>query len=575
MAAQHVEAFVQEIWPHAVEVGDRYGLDPITIVTQAAIETGWGREVAGNNYFGVKSHGRPGGQVITTHEEIDGERVKVQDSFRVYDSMAESVEDYARFLHENPRYADAIAQQSHSGELAGITAAGYATDSGYLDLVNGVSKMVAEVAPPTPPGEIPNVVATELDVTRPRVAPVPAPRAQGSAARTNAMLNQQAPVPAPASQRPRMVAPRPVSMSAATRANSATRGGTADLALSGRPAAVTPRLRDDGEVLSYHIPDITRTAVVGGVGSLTPTATTAPSRRMLPPLAPPGINPRADGIGSMPALAEVAGISGRSPKPSPGGDVSQERGTFEPPRPVIRQGTQPSATERPAPTPPARPQTYAGQDRAIAASPADVPKYITRTERIEIPQRFAGQDRAKPAPASKEIPLGAVMHHGSRDSVAQRKAGEETAKNMPKFKTRTVTELNPKWVAAQRPPAGPKTVTETEGDFLGGLRQAIGIPAEGFGPSILRAVQNAFGGKDKSGPDVVGFGLGKRKVVPLTKQQIAAAQAQPQNHNPAALNAISEGRKSYSSGGGAVMPTVSMSGKVRNTYGDRGGSLVG
>lgn len=564
MAAAHVETFVKEMWPYAVDVGSRYGLDPVTIVTQAAIETGWGREVAGNNYFGVKSHGRPGGQVITTHEEIDGQRVKVQDSFRVYDSMAESVEDYARFLHENPRYAKAIAEDSHAAELAGITRAGYATDSGYMDLVAGVSKMVAEVAPPTPPREIPNVVATELDVVPPKVAPQPRPR----------------------SERPQFAAPRPVAMSEPIRSKRAAppvsrSGGTADLALSGRPEAVTPRLRDDGEILTYHIPEITRTAVVGGVGSLTPDAASAPERRMLPPIAPPGIQPRADDVGAMPTMEQVAGIRSARSNPVPsGGLAGQER---MPPRPVTRTagiagtvqmppGTRPAAADDLIALAKQRPQSYAGQERVAAASPADVPKYITRTERIEIPQSFAGQDRAKPPTPKKEIPLGDVMHHGSRDSVAQRKAGEETAKSMPQFTTRTVTELNPEWVKLQtgsnpivgksgtgsvsKAAVGAKPPGSLGEQFLGGLRQSFGIPAAGFGPAILSGVQNAFG-----------IGGGRRKVLPLTSQQITAAQARPQNHNPAALKAISEGKRSYSSGG-AVMPTVAMNGKVRNTYGD-------
>lgn len=232
MAPRHVQDFVNEIWPYAVDVGDRYGIDPVTIVTQAALETGWGREVAGNNYFGVKSHGRAGGQTITTHEYVDGKKVRVQDNFRVYNSMAESVEDYARFLHENPRYADAIAQDGYASELAGIAGKGYATDPAYPRLVQNVARMVQRAAPPTPPGSIPNVVGTQLAVRPP--APTPRPALEGTVARTNAMLGKRAPTPRPAiegtvartkAELDRPPAPRPVTASPQLQAQRAGAGG--------------------------------------------------------------------------------------------------------------------------------------------------------------------------------------------------------------------------------------------------------------------------------------------------------------------------------------------------------------
>lgn len=163
--------FIKDILPYAVEVGDRYGIDPVTIITQAALETGWGDEVAGNNYFGIKSHGQPGGQMVTTHEEVNGKRVKVQDSFRTYGSLADSVNDYGRFLSENPRYADAIAQQGYPQELAGLAGSGYATDSNYPNLVQGVARSVTRRMQPLPPGSIPEV-GTFLDTVRmPGVTP--------------------------------------------------------------------------------------------------------------------------------------------------------------------------------------------------------------------------------------------------------------------------------------------------------------------------------------------------------------------------------------------------------------------
>lgn len=197
--------FVREMWPYAVEIGDAYGIDPVTILTQAVQETGWGRDVAGNNYFGVKSHGRSGGQSVTTHEDINGQVIKITDSFRKYGSMKESVEDYARFLHENPRYGKALQAKGYQNQLAELAAAGYATDRDYGTKLQAVANSVVRRLGPIPPVNVGNSnVATLLDLQQlgGRVAPTPAPRSQGNAARVKAVLSgnptgqKQAPTPA-------------------------------------------------------------------------------------------------------------------------------------------------------------------------------------------------------------------------------------------------------------------------------------------------------------------------------------------------------------------------------------------
>lgn len=175
--AGRVQDFIDQMMPYAVAVGDQYGIDPVTIITQAAIETGWGDEVAGNNYFGIKSHGRPGGQMVNTHEEINGQMVPVKDSFRVYDNLGDSVADYGAFLQANPRYADVFNQQGYQNQLKSIVDSGYATDSNYQNLADNVSSMIARRMTPLPPGSIPNPpgsqVASLLDTAPPRTAPNP------------------------------------------------------------------------------------------------------------------------------------------------------------------------------------------------------------------------------------------------------------------------------------------------------------------------------------------------------------------------------------------------------------------
>lgn len=110
-----------------------------------------------------------------------------------------------------------------------------------------------------PPGEIPQV-ATALDVV-PRVPPRPAtPSPDMRLMRNPAMSSTAAPPPLPR--------PRPSTEDMVTgRANSMP---GADLSLTGRTNPTTSRMRDDGEVLNPFFSDLTPTAVVGGVGSLTP-----------------------------------------------------------------------------------------------------------------------------------------------------------------------------------------------------------------------------------------------------------------------------------------------------------------
>lgn len=78
--------FVNALLPAAIEESKRTGVDPRIIVAQAAQETGWGKNAPGNNFFGIKSHGKGGGQSLNTHEYVDGKRVNVKDSFRTFGS---------------------------------------------------------------------------------------------------------------------------------------------------------------------------------------------------------------------------------------------------------------------------------------------------------------------------------------------------------------------------------------------------------------------------------------------------------------------------------------------------------
>lgn len=100
--------FVSTYYPMAVEIGNRHGIAPEAILTQAALESGWGKNAKGNNFFGIKGPG----QLLKTHEYHRsttvtyphifsiretplGYRYDVLDHFRCYDDPCDAFEDYA------------------------------------------------------------------------------------------------------------------------------------------------------------------------------------------------------------------------------------------------------------------------------------------------------------------------------------------------------------------------------------------------------------------------------------------------------------------------------------------------
>lgn len=136
------QKFIDTLMPAAIEASKRTGVDPRIIVAQAAQETGWGRSAPGNNYFGIKSHGQSGGQTFTTHEVINGQRVKIRDSFRSFASPQDSVAGYADFITTNPRYTNFRNAQGLDAQLSALQASGYATDPNYSNAVGAIARAI-------------------------------------------------------------------------------------------------------------------------------------------------------------------------------------------------------------------------------------------------------------------------------------------------------------------------------------------------------------------------------------------------------------------------------------------------
>lgn len=129
----NVTAFINKTLADAKLIKAKYRIPVSVLIAQAALESGWGRDVKGNAYFGIKSHGTSGATTqFKTTEFINGKATSLSDSFRAYASFKEAAEDYGRFLTTNPRYKAAFFHTSDPLKFADqLQIAGYATDPRY------------------------------------------------------------------------------------------------------------------------------------------------------------------------------------------------------------------------------------------------------------------------------------------------------------------------------------------------------------------------------------------------------------------------------------------------------------
>lgn len=144
------EEFVNHILPYAVKPAKELGVSPLVLVSQAALETGWGKAVtrlpdgsSSYNLFNIKADSRWDGKHVTksTLEYDNGIAKYEKASFRAYDSFADSFDDYVDFLRSNQRYGSVLR---HAGDdqlyIEGLHKAGYATDPNYADKVLNILK---------------------------------------------------------------------------------------------------------------------------------------------------------------------------------------------------------------------------------------------------------------------------------------------------------------------------------------------------------------------------------------------------------------------------------------------------
>jgi peptidoglycan hydrolase FlgJ len=147
-AAPTPAEFVHRMLPPITRAASALGLDPMGMLAQAALETGWGQRMPRNadgslshNMFGVKAgDGWAGARASAdTMEVANGVATPRRTTFRAYGSIEESVNDFASLLKNSPRYRDVLAAGGNAGAyIAGMGKSGYATDPEYANKLNQI-----------------------------------------------------------------------------------------------------------------------------------------------------------------------------------------------------------------------------------------------------------------------------------------------------------------------------------------------------------------------------------------------------------------------------------------------------
>jgi flagellum-specific peptidoglycan hydrolase FlgJ len=153
--------FFDKYYQAALDSQKETGVPAMVTLAQAALESGWGKSVKGNNMFGIKADGSWKGAKlpVTTHETLDNPNMRskfpkvisvvrlpngkysytVVAYFREYATIADSFIDHGQFLKNQPRYAPAFAHVDDAKAFAeSIAQEGYATGTNYADTLKSL-----------------------------------------------------------------------------------------------------------------------------------------------------------------------------------------------------------------------------------------------------------------------------------------------------------------------------------------------------------------------------------------------------------------------------------------------------
>lgn len=156
--------FVQTLWPLAEKTARKLGVSAEIVLSQAALETGWGKHIIASdqqssfNLFNIKAGRNWQGKRMDklSMEYAYGRPIQQKSAFRAYDSFEQSFNDYADFILNSPRYKKALDMERSLHDVSinksarnnrgfddelnrtyikSLHKAGYATDPEYSEKV--------------------------------------------------------------------------------------------------------------------------------------------------------------------------------------------------------------------------------------------------------------------------------------------------------------------------------------------------------------------------------------------------------------------------------------------------------
>lgn len=135
------QQYLNSIKPGAIAGWHKYKIAPSITGAQAALESGWGSSKLAkppyNNNFGIKASPDWAGRKISmsTQEYINGKWITINDDFRAYDTLSDSIADHSAFFTNTEwrknNYREVVGQIDYKKAANALQKAGYATDPGY------------------------------------------------------------------------------------------------------------------------------------------------------------------------------------------------------------------------------------------------------------------------------------------------------------------------------------------------------------------------------------------------------------------------------------------------------------
>ena len=118
-----------------------YQLYNSVIIAQSVLETGWGQSkimMKANALFGIKAGSGWKGKVYSsyTNEVYNGVEETEYATFRAYDNIEDSIEDYYKLIKNN--YKKALNCNTQKESIQAIKNGGYATDPDYVSKIMSI-----------------------------------------------------------------------------------------------------------------------------------------------------------------------------------------------------------------------------------------------------------------------------------------------------------------------------------------------------------------------------------------------------------------------------------------------------